>query len=214
MFKTSDEAIERFLTEMGDKDLYTRSHSERVGGLMEQFAKAIKLPAAHSRQMRLAGLFHDAGKLDMPRRILDVISSGGSLSPDDKKTLEKHVEAESRLAGVGDLPATVTLAIRHHHESWDGSGFPDRLAGTTIPPSARMLAICDVFDAVNEGKPGRASSKPRRATSILRKLSGSRLDPELTEIFVKGVVRINYPHTSVKAFFLRFMPSFIRKKIS
>jgi len=203
MFKISEESIERFLIEMGEKDGYTRAHSERVGAFMQEFAETIKLPPSHALQMRLAGLLHDAGKLDTPKEILEKIGRGDSMSPEEKVEIGKHVEAEGRLARVGYLPSTIILAVRHHHESWDGKGFPDGLSGTSIPPSARMLAVCDVYDAVSSAKTGRRPVSPRRAVSILKKMAGVRLDPELTDIFICKIVKKNFLWTRVKALLLR-----------
>jgi HD-GYP domain-containing protein (c-di-GMP phosphodiesterase class II) len=193
MFTVPDEKIARFLEELDSKDQYTRAHSEKVGALMECFAAKMLLPDVHIRQMKLAGLLHDAGKLDTPDEVLHKISRGESLSPDEKKELEKHVESGNRLSDVGDVPATVTLAVRYHHENWDGEGFPDRLGGTAIPPSARMLAVCDVYAAVTADRPGRRGMKPRKAAALLKKLGGSRLDPKLAGVFIEKIVAPDIP---------------------
>jgi HD-GYP domain-containing protein (c-di-GMP phosphodiesterase class II) len=205
MFNTADEKIARFLEELGAKDPYTRAHSERVGDLMERFAAEMLLPEVHIRQMKLAGLFHDAGKLDAPDAILLKISRGESLSAEEKKILEQHVESGGRLSGF-DLPSTVMLAIRHHHESWDGDGFPDRLGGTAIPPSARMLTVCDVYAAVTADLPGRAGLKPNKAAALLKKLCGSRLDPKLANVFISKVVK-----PEMRDSFLRKLLNYIRR---
>jgi HD-GYP domain-containing protein (c-di-GMP phosphodiesterase class II) len=193
MFIVSDEKIAAFLKELDSKDTYTREHSIRVGELMERFATEMRLPDVHVRQMMIAGLLHDAGKLDIPDEILHKISHGESLAADEKKALEKHVESDGLLSSVGDLPVTVKLAIRHHHENWDGEGFPDRPGGPAIPPSARMLAVCDVFAAVTADLPGRKGLKPRKAATLLKKLGGSRLDPKLADVFIAKIVTPDIP---------------------
>jgi HD-GYP domain-containing protein (c-di-GMP phosphodiesterase class II) len=209
MFAISDEKTARFLEELGAKDPYTREHSERVGALMEVFAARMLLPDVHIQQMKLAGLLHDAGKLDASDEILRKISTGKSLSTEEKKALESHVESGGRLSLLGDLPASVTLAVRHHHESWDGAGFPDRIGGTAIPPSARMLAVCDVYAAVTADLPGRRGMKPRKAAALLKKLGGSRLDPKLTDVFIKKIVA---PEMGVS--FARKLTDFFRRIIN
>jgi len=173
-------AIERqtaeILVALDAKDPYTRLHSERVGMLMGRFAAAMSLPAPQAKEMTIAGLLHDAGKLDTPDVLLEKISQGNPFESDvQNEEMKRHVDA-ARIAHI-DLPATVRLAIRHHHE----------LAGTDIPPTARMLAVCDVYDAVSAERPQRKALAPKKAAAALRKLEGSKLDPKLTEVFIRKV---------------------------
>ncbi len=207
-------AIERQTAEMlaalDAKDPYTRLHSERVGMLMGRFAAAMSLPLPQAKEMTIAGLLHDTGKLDTPNELLEKISQGEPFENDaHKEEMKRHVEA-ARIAHI-DLPATVRLAIRHHHEKWDGSGYPDGLAGTDIPPTARMLAVCDVYDAISAERPQRKALAPRKAAAALRKLEGSKLDPKLTEVFIRKVAEPG-ANISLLERLLRFFSSQRTKK--
>ncbi len=188
MFETPEEVVEKSLAVLAKKDAYTAEHSRRVGELMEEFAVAVGLPKSQARQMRVSGILHDAGKLDLPDKLLGKIARGESLGGDDKVAVKRHVEPGRLLEAVGELPTAVIQAIRHHHERWDGSGYPDGLAGGDIPPAARMLAICDLFDAVTRDRPVRPGMKPRKAARFLRDNAGKELDPKLVEIFINKCV--------------------------
>ena len=205
-------SLPAFLDSLGKKDPYTREHSERVGDLMEKFAVAMKLPASHIMQMKVAGLIHDAGKLDTPNEILGRISRGESIPAAEKKALEAHVESESRLATLGFIPMTVKLAVRHHHERWDGTGFPDKLAGGAIPPSARMLTVCDVYDAVCSDRPGKKGVGPRKASKMLKKSSGTSLDPKLAQIFIDKIASPEIKPNLLERFIRKLKNLFKRNK--
>lgn len=213
MFRIPEENLRRYLDELGGKDPYTRQHSEKVGELMARFAAAIPLPPAQVRQMLLAGLLHDAGKLDTPKSVLDKIARGVSLDPDEKKIIEAHVESEKLLECVGDLLTSVRQAIRHHHENWDGTGFPDRLAGSDIPPAARMLSICDVYASVTAQRDGRPGMSWRKSVALLRNSSGARLDPKLTEIFIARIASSEKPESAFDKI-MNFLRKFFRRKES
>jgi putative two-component system response regulator len=193
MLNVTEENLKRFMDVLNSKDPYTRRHSERVGALMEQFADAIPLPSSQIRQMRIAGLMHDAGKLDISDGILEKIAEGKSLTPDDKKEMELHVVSENQIARFGDPPVTVLQAIRHHHENWDGSGFPDGLDGADIPPAARMLTICDLYASITAERPAQKAMSWRKAVGLLRKSSSVKLDPKLTDIFIERVISTEKP---------------------
>ncbi|MFA6448792.1 MAG: HD domain-containing phosphohydrolase [bacterium] len=206
MFKISDEIVARFLETLGEKDPYSKAHSERVGALMERFAVEMRIFEVHVPQMKLAGMLHDIGKLDTSEEILKKISLGESLSTEEKRALEPHVESVKYLSKASFLPATVILAIRHHHENWDGSGYPDQLSGDAIPHTARMLAVCDVYDAVTADLQNRKGMPPAKAAALITKLGGSRLDPKLAAVFVRKIVSPN-----IKTTLLQKIINYIKK---
>ena len=140
------------------KDTYAGAHSQSVSRLVEGIARAMDLDEETVEQVRLAGLLHDLGKIAIPDRILQ---KPGKLDPDELKTMREHAELGYRLLeGLGVSP--VDRWIRHHHEWWDGSGYPLGLAGEDIPLGSRIILVADAFDAMTSDRVYRAAGTPPR----------------------------------------------------
>jgi putative nucleotidyltransferase with HDIG domain len=134
-----------------------------------------------------AGLVHDIGKIGVPDRILD---KPGRLTPDETEIIRSHVrlgtELLSRVPGYQDI---VTI-VAHHHEWWNGEGYPHGVAGEDLHPLARVLSVADVFDAITSARPYRPGRQVETALRILRESSGTQFAPGLVETFAEVVTRV------------------------
>ncbi|HKZ05657.1 MAG TPA: HD domain-containing phosphohydrolase, partial [Methylomirabilota bacterium] len=136
------------------KDPYTRGHSERVGALSRELAAALGLPAADVECVTHAGLLHDIGKIGVPESLL---RKRGTLTGEEWAVMRQHPVIGARIVAPFEFFAGGAMVIRHHHERWDGSGYPDGLAGGAIPLGARVVAVADVLDALTSDRPYRAA---------------------------------------------------------
>ena len=154
------------------KDTYAGQHSQSVSRLVEGIARAMALDEEVVDQMRLAGLLHDLGKIAIPDAILQ---KPGRLDPEELRTMREHSDLGYRLLeGLGVSP--VDRWIRHHHEWWDGSGYPLGLAGEEIPLGSRIILVADAFDAMTSDRCYRAAGTPQAALDELRQRSWTQFD--------------------------------------
>lgn len=174
------------------KDSYTGGHAERVTSLAMRLAHAALGPSARENQtLEAAFLLHDVGKIGIPESIL--IKPGG-LTVAERKVLETHpILGETIVAPLG-FPPEVHHVIRHHHERWDGSGYPDGLLGPEIPIEARIFAIADVIDAMSSIRPYRRPVRFEAAVQEVVQNAGKHFDPELArlaeEVFLRTPVEV------------------------
>jgi putative nucleotidyltransferase with HDIG domain len=154
------------------------SHSRRVACYAAAAARELELPCVEVERVRRAAAIHDIGKVEMPPGL---VNRPGPLSPHEFAIVKRHAQAGERIArqfGQGDLAAI----IRHHHERFDGDGYPDGLAGERIPLGARIVAA-DTFDAVTSTRPYREAMAEREALSLLWSEAGRQLDPKVVAAF-------------------------------
>lgn len=159
------------------------AHSEAVSRLVFAMAKELELGAAQAEKAALAGLLHDVGmrELDYER-----LYRSSSPSADDRVRFQKHpVVGERILAGTG--LDEVMAAVRHHHERWDGTGYPDRLAREDIPFLARLVHVAEVYDVLTVPGRYRPTVSPERAYEILERGKGHQFDPQMVEVLGKVV---------------------------
>ena len=165
------------------KDPYTHGHSQRVERHSYRTAAAMGLSAEDIEDLRKAAALHDVGKIRVPDRIL---RKAGELSPEERAIVEEHaVVGAWMVSSVGN--ADVVAAVRHHHERWDGTGYPDGLAGADIPLFARVIAVADAYDAITSTRPYRASSGRDDAVTALRANAGTQFDPAVVERFIESL---------------------------
>lgn len=163
------------------KDPYTRGHSERVGMLARQMAEALALGPDLAHQYYVAGLLHDVGKIGIPEAVL---GKSGKLTDDEFTIIKKHPEIGYRiLTGIPSLEQ-ILPGVLHHHERWDGRGYPHQLAGDNIPFIARVLCICDTFDAMNSKRSYRDNIPRPQSIAELKKCAGSQFDATLVPVFL------------------------------
>lgn len=164
------------------KDPYTKGHSERVGNLSMQFASYIGLPAADQHLLFKAGILHDIGKIGIDDYILH---KSDSLSADELKSIRQHVIIGEHICKPLYSARQILPAIRHHHERWGGTGFPDGLRGEEIPLFARIVAITDTFDAMVSKRPYRAAFSAEEALNLMEmERLQDQWDPDLIDRFI------------------------------
>lgn len=171
---------ETFLEYAAAHDPYTAGHSARVTAFALALARAGGLPAAELETLRRAGMLHDIGKVGVPDAIL---RKAGPLTGDERAAIEAHPMIGYRLLESVPFLAEALPAVRHHHERWDGRGYPDALAGTAIPPHARLMAVADTYDAMTSSRPYRGQLSREEAVRRLRAESGTQFDPAAIELF-------------------------------
>ena len=159
---------------------YTFGHSERVSMVAGQIAEAMGLSVDEVETIRLAGLVHDVGKIGVPEAVL---CKAGALTDEEFAAIKKHpVIGERILNGIPQL-ADVLPGVMHHHERWDGRGYPHRLEGENIPLSARIISVADAFDAMSSSRSYREGMPREKVFSIIATSAGSQLDARVVEAF-------------------------------
>ncbi len=166
------------------KDHYTYGHSRKVNVYSVVLAEAIGLPSDEVSRISTAALLHDIGKIGVPDSILN---KKGELDEGEWEAIKTHPRLGANIVGnIHDLAPCVGT-ILHHHEKWDGTGYPDGLRGKSIPIGARILAIADAFAAMASIRPYRESLGDEEALIRLMQCSGTQFDPELTALFIEEV---------------------------
>ena len=174
-----------------DKDRYTRNHSERVALYATAVAVHIGLPIEHIELVAIAGTLHDVGKLAVPDSVL---LKPAALSDDEMTLLQRHSEAGERtVLALGN--EEVATWVRHHHERWDGKGYPDGLAGERIPLPSRIIGAADALDAMTTARAYREALSLERAKRELVDQAGKQFDPQvadcLTELLGNGTLSMS-----------------------
>ena len=157
----------------------THSHSDRVGELACALALMLDLPEPDSAALESAARLHDVGMIGVPE---DVLLSPGPLGEEEMESVRQHPVLGERILLQARLDA-IALTVRHHHERWDGSGYPDGLAAEGIPLSSRVLSLCDAFDAMVSPRSYRAPLTTAQAIAEIEGCAGSQFDPELAVAF-------------------------------
>lgn len=163
------------------KDPYTRGHSERVALLAAMIAEGLGQSREQIERIRVAGIVHDIGKIGVPEHIL---TKPDRLTDEEFAIIKTHPEVGyAILESVHEL-ADVMPAVLHHHERWDGKGYPHGLAGKQIPEIARILAVADAFDAMSSTRAYRHGMTADRAIEQIRSGAGSQFDQRIAEVFL------------------------------
>lgn len=164
------------------KDRYMRGHARRVAFYASLIADRMELPLAVQERVRIAAFLHDLGKVGVPT---DLLLRAGALEPGERELVEQHPVIGAHLLRPLELPAIVSLAIRHHHEWWDGNGYPDGLAGEEIPIEARIVSVADAFDAMSCDRPYRQALHREIVVSEFKRYAGVQFDPAIAHLFVE-----------------------------
>ncbi|MFP4355547.1 MAG: HD domain-containing phosphohydrolase [Phycisphaerae bacterium] len=180
--QSSLEAIAALVHAVEAKDPYTRRHSEQVTFYAASLAVKAGLPENLVESIRVASLLHDVGKIGVPDSIL---TKPGSLTEEEFIEIRKHPVIGSRIVEKVSLLACETQLVRHHHERWDGSGYPDGLAGEEIPLGARVICIADSIDAMLMLRTYKRAYSVEEMLQELRRCCGHQFDPELTEVAIE-----------------------------
>ncbi len=163
------------------RDANTYGHSQKVAKYAVALAEALGLPAERVATISTAALLHDIGKIGVPDEIL---LKNGKLDAEEWEVMQQHPRLSAAIVGHVVSLSPCLPAILHHHERWDGSGYPSKLKGEAIPLEARILAIADAFDGMTSPRPYREPPSRTRALNELKRNSGAQFDPRLIEVFL------------------------------
>lgn len=164
------------------KDAYTCGHSERVALLSRHLAREIKLSDFEVERIYMAGLLHDVGKICVPEAVLQ---KAGKLTPEEFDQMKKHPEIGARILQDIKQIKDIIPGVMHHHERYDGKGYPSGLAGANIPLMGRIICLSDCFDAMTSNRTYRKALPLEVALTEIRRCSGTQFDPTLAEAFLK-----------------------------
>ena len=184
--ESSLEAIESLNATVDAKDPYTAGHSARVQRIALAVAEELGLPAQRLDAVRFGGLFHDIGKIAVPDSIL---TKPAALDADEYSVIQRHpADGAAIVSHFSRLHEAVPL-IRHHHERWDGNGYPDRLAGDDIPIEACVIGLADAWDAMTTDRPYRAALSVEEAAAEVRSCRGTQFAPSVVDAFFAALRR-------------------------
>ncbi len=195
LLATGNDRQARFLAAAGlaravdARDAYTGEHSAEVGELAARIGARMALHATEVELLRLAGSLHDVGKLAIPEEIL---RKPGPLSAPERLVLERHPQIGFRMLDSLGIEPVATWVL-HHHERWDGAGYPNRLAGDTIPLGARILFVADAYDAMTTERVYRGRLSHEHAVRELERCAGTQFDPDVVEAFKAEVAEMGSP---------------------
>jgi diguanylate cyclase (GGDEF)-like protein len=178
----AQDAVASLVSALNAKDPTTRDHTERCSWYAAELAREMDLDEKESSILRMASLLHDIGKLVMPD---EVLRKAGALSDDEWLLMRQHPSSAQHILSHMDSVADAVPAIVHHHERFDGTGYPHGLAGADIPLSSRILSVTDAFDAMTSDRPYRKAMRIEAALKELRDNAGTQFDPVVVDAFVR-----------------------------
>ncbi|MFL5801204.1 MAG: HD-GYP domain-containing protein [Roseiflexaceae bacterium] len=194
-FKEMQNSTRWILESMADavdlRDPYTGGHSRRVAEYCAGILRQLELAGSEVDLIIAAARVHDIGKIGVPDHILNKL---GSFTDEERAIMETHPDrGADLLARYPDFARGVDI-VRHHHEGWDGAGYPSKLAGYAIPFGARVIAVADSYDAMTSDRPYRRGMTPARAVQILREGCGGQWDTTIVEAFLRSIAdQLEYP---------------------
>jgi putative nucleotidyltransferase with HDIG domain len=165
------------------KDSYTRSHCQTVSQLCALVAAELGLSPDRVVRMRLAGLLHDVGKIGVPDAIL---TKPGALAAEEFALMQRHAALGGEIVGAAELPEEAHW-ISHHHERYDGSGYPDGQRGDEIPLESRIILACDAYEAMTSNRPYRQAPGHAFAVGELRMHAGTQFDPHVVDVLCRAL---------------------------
>lgn len=179
--RASYEATVRALADAVEaRDEYTARHAERVAAYGLEIARACGMDMSEGPDLEFGFLLHDIGKIGISDAILH---KPGRLTDAEREAMRRHpVIGEDIVRGI-DFLGGARQVVRSHHERWDGTGYPDRLAGEGIPLAARVFAVADTFDALTSDRPYRAAASFREARRVIADAAGTQFDPTVADAF-------------------------------
>jgi len=173
------------------RDVHTQRHSLRVIALSEALGIACQLSATEIDMLKISASLHDIGKIGIPDQIL---LKPGALDPKEWLIMKSHSQKGEDIIkklGVKNTP-TIANIVRHHHEHYDGQGYPDQLTGEQIPILSRILSVADSYDAITESRSYHPGKTHQRAMQILHREKGTKLDPKLVDLFARLIETSQY----------------------
>ena len=185
------ETIRALASAIDAKDPYTRGHSERVAKLAVEIGRELGLDDATLRVLEFGGILHDVGKIGIPEQVL---GKPARLTPEEFLLVRAHAAIGAEIVEGVEFLKSAEPAIRHHHERWDGGGYPDGLRGDKIPLIARIVNAADTWDACTSERPYHKAASPREAVGILANGRGAQFDPDVHDATLRVLGRLGRLH--------------------
>ncbi len=176
--------VESLAAAVDAKDPFTHNHSWQVSAYCRKIAEALDLSASEIEIVELAGLLHDVGKIGIPDRVLQ---KPDELAPDEWAMMQRHPDLGARILGDNSALAAVVPYVRHHHERYDGHGYPDQLSGNDVPLGAAIVGLADAFDTMTSDRPYRQAHTIEQALQEVARCSGSHFHPKVAAAFLRVV---------------------------
>lgn len=183
-----DHTIRVLLVGLDAKDPYTFGHSMRVGQYGAVLARFMKLPEDVVEQIRHAGMLHDIGKMAIPD---DILNKRARLTIPETFTIQRHPVLGSSMLTQVQIAGCARDWVLHHHERWDGTGYPDNMSGLEIPLETRIVSVVDAYDAMTSDRPYRKAMSHEAALSEIAEESGTQFDPIVVEQFLQLCATVN-----------------------
>ncbi|MFH1953427.1 MAG: HD domain-containing phosphohydrolase [Pseudomonadota bacterium] len=176
-----DSVVSSLAEAIESKDPYTRGHSDRVSKYAAIIARGMNLTESEIEGIRIAGILHDIGKIGIPEGILLKFAP---LTHAELGVIKEHPVISAKIMKKAEFPWDIVPFILHHHERFDGGGYPDGLNGEDIPLGARLLAVADTYEALLADRPYRRGFPKEKALEIIKEAAGVQLDPEIVPVFL------------------------------
>lgn len=190
--------IDIVITTLDIRDPYTFEHSYRVAGLAELLSEAMGLSSLQHDVIHYAAHLHDIGKIGVPDSVLN---KPGKLTGEEIVQIQSHSTIGAMILGKNPQLSWFAKIVRHHHERWDGSGYPDGLSGNDIPLESRIIGLVDAFDAITSDRPYRKRKSHEWALNEIAEHAGCQFCPDCVEAFVqlRPKLKLNQFQSSQKA---------------
>lgn len=184
------EAMNSLACAVDAKDQYTQGHSKKVSTYAAMIAQAAELKPIEVEEVRLAALLHDVGKVGIPE---DILNKAGPLSADEWDTMKSHTILGWQLLEPLLTLRNVREMIKHHHEFFDGSGYPDQLERESIPLGARIIAVADAYDTITSPRVYKKARAAEDALTEIERCAGAQFDPQLVNLFLEAIRKQPHP---------------------
>lgn len=179
----TEELLDLMVAAIEARDPYTSGHSKRVANSARIIAKAIGLKPEQVERVEVAALLHDVGKIN--EEFARILAKEGRLTPEEWETMKKHPARSAELVGMLSSLKDIVPAVRHHHENWDGTGYPDGINAEKIPLASRIIMFADTLDAITTDRPYRKALQPEEARKEFIKFRGKQFDPQICDVVVR-----------------------------
>ena len=194
--RQTGEALSALVRVIDERDHHTLDHSERVSNYARTIAEALDLPQESIDSIASAALLHDVGKVGMAD---DILFNPRILNPQERKHAQEHAEVGAMLLSKFPLFDKGAILVKHHHERYDGTGYPEGLKGKDIPLGSRIISVADAYQAMTEDRPYRRALSVDQAVAQLVAGSGTQFDPEIVQAFARVLQRQTQAQAPVPA---------------
>jgi HD-GYP domain-containing protein (c-di-GMP phosphodiesterase class II) len=177
--KVTEELLDLMVAAIEARDPYTSGHSQRVSRASKLIARTIGLRPAEVERVGVAALLHDVGKID--EAFAPILAKEGRLTPEEWEVMKRHPIRSAELVGLLSSLKDVVPSVRHHHENWDGTGYPDGIKGESIPLASRIIMFADTLDAMTSDRPYRKALTVEEAKAEFIRFRGRQFDPSICD---------------------------------